>query len=138
MDPWLSSLVSFYGYTVRKCYSTIIQHLFLLTDIDECASPETNECDTNAECSNTEGSYTCSCRVGYTGDGKSCAGSQINFGCISSKFQLLLVEYLSKRNEIIAVERGSNVCVRFTLCTISVDIGLTVQENRTPLICFCC
>ena len=46
-----------------------------LTDVDECASPETNECDTNAECSNTEGSYTCSCRVGYTGDGKNCAGN---------------------------------------------------------------
>ena len=49
--------------------------LVFLADIDECASPETNECDTNAECSNTEGSYTCSCRKGYTGDGKNCAGN---------------------------------------------------------------
>ena len=70
--------------------SFLIQQLLLLTDIDECATPETNECDTNAECSNTEGSYTCSCRVGFTGDGKSCAGDLINFGRISSKFELLL------------------------------------------------
>ena len=82
------------------CFFTLIHHLFFLTDIDECASPETNECDTNAECSNTEGSYTCSCRVGYTGDGKSCAGSSINFGCISSKFDELQ-EW--KRNKITAV-----------------------------------
>ena len=60
---------------VKKFHSTIIYDLSLLTDIDECASPETDECDTNAECSNTEGSYTCSCRVGFTGDGKNCAGS---------------------------------------------------------------
>ena len=58
------------------CFSVDFNKLWLsfLADIDECASPETNECDTNAECSNTEGSYTCSCRVGYTGDGRSCAG----------------------------------------------------------------
>ena len=59
----------------KKSHSAVIHHLFFLTDIDECASSESNECDTNAECSNTEGSYTCSCRVGYTGDGKSCSGN---------------------------------------------------------------
>ncbi|XP_068702915.1 uncharacterized protein [Montipora foliosa] len=40
-------------------------------DIDECsASPLV--CDENAVCSNTLGSYQCSCKVGFTGDGKSC------------------------------------------------------------------
>ena len=62
-------------WALKKPHSAVIQHLSFLTDIDECTSPETNECDTNADCSNTEGSYTCSCRVGYTGDGKSCAGN---------------------------------------------------------------
>ena len=46
----------------------------LSLDTDECASPETNECDLNAMCTNTEGSYVCRCKKGYTGDGKICSG----------------------------------------------------------------
>ena len=38
-------------------------------DIDECAARETNDCDTlNGNCLNNEGSYTCECKPGYTGD----------------------------------------------------------------------
>ena len=62
-------------FFLKRCHLSLVVLLTLLTDIDECASPETNECHDNAECSNTEGSYTCSCRVGYTGDGKNCAGN---------------------------------------------------------------
>ena len=29
-------------------------------------------CDPNAECTNTIGSYSCACTVGYTGNGTSC------------------------------------------------------------------
>ena len=61
----------------KKSYPAVTRPLSLLTDIDECANPETSNCGTNAECSNTEGSYTCSCRVGFTGDGKNCAGNLI-------------------------------------------------------------
>ncbi|MCD7471968.1 hypothetical protein HAX54_012788 [Datura stramonium] len=37
-------------------------------DIDECADPSTNTCEKN--CTNTPGSFYCSCPSGYTGDGK--------------------------------------------------------------------
>ncbi|XP_016451332.1 wall-associated receptor kinase 2-like [Nicotiana tabacum] len=37
-------------------------------DIDECADPNANSCETI--CINTPGSYNCSCPEGYTGDGK--------------------------------------------------------------------
>ena len=46
----------------------------MLTDIDECMSLEGNDCHERAECTNTEGSYNCSCNVGYTGDGFNCTG----------------------------------------------------------------
>ena len=46
--------------------------LFFL-DIDECNS-SSPVCDINATCSNTRGSYYCTCKVGYTGDGKTCQG----------------------------------------------------------------
>ena len=42
-------------------------------DIDECA---TNPCDVNAACLNTNGSYECSCRPGFEGDGETCTGNK--------------------------------------------------------------
>ena len=45
----------------------------LHVDINECGSDDFNNCDENAQCTNTEGSYTCSCNPGYTGDGIICA-----------------------------------------------------------------
>lgn len=49
---------------------------FAYVDFDECASPETNECDPNALCTNTEGSYVCRCVKGYQGDGTNCTGKR--------------------------------------------------------------
>ena len=38
----------------------------LVTDINEC---DTNRCDSNAVCTDTVGSYMCTCNVGFSGDG---------------------------------------------------------------------
>lgn len=40
-------------------------------DVDECLG--NNDCDSNAQCSNSVGNYVCSCKQGFIGDGKSCA-----------------------------------------------------------------
>ena len=40
-------------------------------DIDECARG-LSDCDSNAACGNTNGSFTCTCFPGYQGDGKTC------------------------------------------------------------------
>ena len=37
-------------------------------DVDECAS-DIDNCDTNAVCTNTHGSFTCSCQSGYVENG---------------------------------------------------------------------
>ena len=51
----------------------IFQLVLFFLDIDECsASPSV--CDINANCSNTRGSYYCTCKPGFTGDGKNCQG----------------------------------------------------------------
>ena len=47
--------------------------VFLHTDIDEC-NGETAVCHEQATCRNTPSSYLCSCKPGYTGDGKMCEG----------------------------------------------------------------
>lgn len=41
------------------------------TDIDECTLG-TDNCDANATCSNTPGSFSCACNTGYSGNGVIC------------------------------------------------------------------
>jgi cysteine-rich repeat protein len=43
----------------------------LCTDIDECAATPSG-CDLAADCTNTVGAFTCTCKPGYVGDGKVC------------------------------------------------------------------
>ena len=45
----------------------------IASDINECNTGQ-HECDVNARCLNTDGSYTCLCNGGYDGDGFSCTG----------------------------------------------------------------
>ena len=40
-------------------------------DVDECTFM-THDCDENAECINTDGSFLCLCNQGYIGNGKTC------------------------------------------------------------------
>ncbi|XP_078702689.1 uncharacterized protein LOC144928343 [Branchiostoma floridae x Branchiostoma belcheri] len=40
-------------------------------DVNECTA---NPCHEFADCTNTDGSYTCTCRDGYMGNGKNCTG----------------------------------------------------------------
>ncbi|XP_041357584.1 receptor-type tyrosine-protein phosphatase T-like [Gigantopelta aegis] len=48
-------------------------NVLLLLDIDECLLEKT--CATNANCTNTGGSYTCTCLNGYSEDGVTCAAA---------------------------------------------------------------
>ena len=43
------------------------------TDIDECILGVAN-CSENANCSDLQGSYTCTCNTGFSGDGTNCSG----------------------------------------------------------------
>ena len=43
--------------------------------MNECEG--VNGCHENAMCSNTDGSYECTCHQGYTGDGRQCEGKNI-------------------------------------------------------------
>lgn len=63
-------MVNILLYGPRTCSITNIS--FLL-DTDECALA-THDCDANAVCSNTKGSYKCDCIPSYYGDGRVCAG----------------------------------------------------------------
>ena len=61
--------------TAQVCDDTKIIYISLLhvfyTDIDECAEID-GLCAVNATCTNTDGSYNCTCDTGFIGNGTSC------------------------------------------------------------------
>ena len=76
----MSSSVLRHNISYRQIFSncwhdTVYNDIFIfLTDIDECASAFANKCDSKANCTNTEGSYNCTCFKGYSGNGTNCTG----------------------------------------------------------------
>ena len=66
----------------------------LYLDINECESDVLNNCHENAQCTNTEGSFTCSCNPGYTGNGVNCTSKR---PCLSGgmKRNITCVECMS-------------------------------------------
>lgn len=62
-------------FRFETCTQDSIWLIYFLSDVDEC-SADSKPCDDNADCSNTEGSYSCRCKLGFTGDGKTCQGGQ--------------------------------------------------------------
>lgn len=71
------------------------------TDVDECAR-STDDCDSNATCSNAPaGSYSCTCKDGYAGDGKTC--TDVN-ECETGDYQC-------GANEICSNTIGTYTCV---------------------------
>ena len=58
-----------------SCTLDTCEWIFVV-DVDEC-SASISVCDVNANCKNTRGSYRCSCKAGFTGDGKKCTGENI-------------------------------------------------------------
>nr|XP_058953726.1 adhesion G protein-coupled receptor E5-like [Pocillopora verrucosa] len=66
------------GYTGEDCaealwFATSTVYVLKIPDVDECSVGE-HKCDSNAECRNNVGSYSCKCKEGFSGDGQTCSG----------------------------------------------------------------
>ncbi|XP_035694495.1 mucin-like protein [Branchiostoma floridae] len=90
------------GYSIMADNRTCV-------DIDEC-STGTDNCHVEATCTNTEGSFTCACNTGYSGDGTTCSDidecQTNNGGC----------------DRICSNSAGSYAC--------SCDVGFRLQNDK--------
>ena len=73
--------VHYTGFSIGEIITVVFSCLFFpmfldSTDIDECNSTDLNNCDTDAACLNTPGSFQCVCLFGYTGNGTTCDGKK--------------------------------------------------------------
>ena len=59
---------------VKYPYLLCLASIHTFSDVDECQNDTLNTCDDNADCFDTEGSFTCICREGYDGTGIACGG----------------------------------------------------------------
>ena len=82
----------------------------MAVDDDECLAG-TDNCDSNAQCTNTVGSFICACNTGYSGDGVSCTVSTTDETSSGSSSNITI---------IIAV------CVVFFLTVVVVAISIVV------------
>ncbi|XP_068706637.1 uncharacterized protein [Montipora foliosa] len=69
-------------------------------DVDECTA-SSPVCHVNATCSNTLGSYRCTCKPGYAGDGKTCR-------VIPRSCEGILKRYSKATDGIYAISTGSS------------------------------
>ena len=130
-----------------KSCNTETCNLKFPTDIDECKT-QTDDCDDNAGCTNTIGSYTCDCNNGYAGDGKSCNGKF--FTSYYIKYTCMIHSHRKKVTIKIQIGNFSFDCFYYVPnfyfatdideCTLGTD-NCDVNANCTNTIgsfeCFC-
>ncbi|KAI3763129.1 hypothetical protein L1987_53579 [Smallanthus sonchifolius] len=92
-------------------------------DIDECASSSTNDCEFS--CTNTPGSYRCSCPNGYSVNGKSCMKIEAN-----NKWKTILIDYSTEAH-------ASVICISDELVLKEMHGTIVLHSIMDATICHC-
>lgn len=58
---------------VRMTLFYLCYNICVITDVDECNYGSDN-CSSDAVCTDTDGGFTCQCKIGFSGDGYTCTG----------------------------------------------------------------
>ena len=62
-------------------------------DINECDTGK-HQCDSHAFCNNTKGSYNCTCKPGYFGNGFNCTGNIVTKTLIAKPLTIHMKTFL--------------------------------------------
>ena len=98
MYRWTSEGSCIFTVTLRKeldlfkftfYVSNLTPFKWNFPDINECTE-RTHDCHEYASCTDTDGSFTCTCNTGFSGDGKNCEG----------QFTFLFMMYLYMPNSM--------------------------------------
>ena len=88
-------------------------------DLNECADESNNDCHAQAICTNAIGSYSCACKEGFVGNGKSCVESSTGATTPHATTEL----------DTAAATTASTV--KTTLTTIQLTV-VTVDDTDSP------
>ena len=64
-----------------------MQSIYYFANVNECETGK-HHCDSNAFCNNTKGSYNCTCKPGYFGNGFNCTGNIVTKTLIAKTLTL--------------------------------------------------
>ena len=130
----VSASIFFFQYD--NFYLFIYLFIFFCSDINECVRG-LHKCSSDAFCRNTKGSYNCTCKHGFTGNGRECKGrrwiyyqlcDEKNKACIcklSTKGWSGNVERNWTREEIHIDETTLKQCI-LNLQSVFASIGINV------------
>ena len=104
--------------------------MLLNTDYDECSHDDWNDCNDQAECNNTIGSYACKCNVGYSGDGRLCEGTFQNYCTLCIRTHAPHAEDLEHSR---SYSRSRTYCTHENVHTYSLTLALTRMHSRTHI-----
>ena len=99
-----------------------------------------DDCDENAKCNNTIGSYLCECTVGYSGNGTYCTGLATTFSKKVDNFYFLqiLMSVLRKHTVAILMLSAPTILV-VTTALVQLDIlGMdSIVVSTLHILCAC-
>ena len=94
----------------------------MTSDIDEC-SAETSLCDKNADCKNSDGSHSCICKQGFTGDGRACEG------IVTIQFNTVQFDEGGNRKDFVFISGFSVMISPYEFSALSRQILMSVQPK---------
>lgn len=109
--------------SVLNCFLSLC---FFFSDINECEIGAHN-CDRHAVCTNTAGSFKCSCSPGWIGDGIKCTGMLEN----NRHFPMNCRDYMNSvmKNLMCVLLMFNDTFLFIMICSVSFRSGRMLQWN---------
>ncbi|XP_078691948.1 uncharacterized protein LOC144922178 [Branchiostoma floridae x Branchiostoma belcheri] len=129
VESFKKKLVPFALYSFTKatiCDDGYFWNEVDCVDIDECAD-STDNCHADATCTNTDGSFTCTCNNGYAGDGVTC------ISCPPALPLPIVFDYEAARTAIVHSTLDPVVAEEIGLDSFLNELTAYAEYDGTPL-----